>query len=90
MNVRRSTPAVSRFKASAVSDTRSPAVWYRSAGSFAIARAITTSIAPGSSARSSVTEGGGSLRWACINDASLSRRNGGCPVRHSNSTAPSE
>jgi len=62
----------------------------RQATHFAMARAITTSIAPGSSARSSVTAGGASLRCACINEASFSRRNGGCPVRHSNNTAPSE
>ena len=57
--------------------------WYRSAGSFAMARATTASTALGTSGRIPVTGGGVSTRCAHSSAASSSRWNGCRPVRHS-------
>jgi hypothetical protein len=56
---------------------------YRSAGSFAIARASTALTARGRSGRITATGGGVSIRCAQSSAASSSRRKGGRPVRHS-------
>ena len=51
----------------------------RSAGSFAIARLMTPSIAPGRSARRALSGGGASDNFAHATAIAPSRRNGGAP-----------
>jgi hypothetical protein len=66
--------------AARASATSSAQVLCRSSGDFAIARAITSSSAAGSSGRMALGRGGGSLTWANITARSFSRGNGTWPV----------
>ena len=68
---------------------RSPALTNRRSRSFAIARAITSSSASGSSGRDWLGRGGGSEMCAHIFASSLSAGNGTRPVSIWNRTAPS-
>src|SRR5204863_8390324 len=66
------------------------AVWYRSAGSFAIALRISCANASGTSGLTVRGSGGSSSRCFAISANVVSASNGKRRVRHSNSTTPVE
>src|SRR4051812_16904212 len=77
-------------RAPEAASTNSEQVGNRAAGSLAIALARTASSDGGRPGRSTEAGGGGSMSWAAMTCASLSRGNGVFPVRHSCRTQASE
>ena len=88
--VRPSGPAFRNPSASSAAEISAAHVGYRSAGSFAIAREMTLSIASGNPVLRRLARGGSSSRCAHATARRDSRGKTVSPVRHSYSRQPSE